>query len=253
MSTQLDSNSWQNRLVSSKGEFPTLKQQKIIEENFQRKDIFEHEYSVDDLFKQFYKVSTEESHKVNPKRQPNAFMILRAVLGLVASDKKIKSKIGDGTEQSRLASFIWGGASENERNKFDEMCSEFKRLHRRLYPNYIYKPNPRNTKVGSVVDIKTAESYQIAAPSTDVSVPMVPVDHSFQTYIPEEMDIKTSDLDQQTFFEGYFPYNLQNAQYNYPSISVNCPDLNDSLASSFSVNADPISYPFGGWGLKNIL
>jgi hypothetical protein len=152
------SNSWQNKLISNRGEFPTLKQQKIIEENFNREDIFSHQYNVNDLFKMFYKVSPENSQNVIPKRQPNPFMILRAVLGLVANDKNIKSKIGDGTEQSKLASYIWGGADENEKAKFEELCSEFKNLHQQLFPNYVYKPTPRNTKVGSVVDIEMATS-----------------------------------------------------------------------------------------------
>lgn len=259
-----DSNNWQNKLISSKGEFPTLKQQKIIEENFQRNDIFNHEYNVNDLYKQFYKVLPEESHKARPKRQPNSFMILRGVLGLVANDKNIKSKIGDGTERSKLASFIWGGANENEKNRFEQLCSEFKKLHQQLYPHYVYKPTPRNTKVGSVVEIKTAEyykslgistnisaveeSYQSLSISTNISAPMVHRENSFQTEINDsyhhqeeiEMEIKTNDLDQHRFFDGYFPY----VPYQpYSSISVNCPDLNDSQ-TSFSANVDPFTSHF---------
>jgi hypothetical protein len=282
MSTPLKSNSWQDRLVSSKGELPTLKQQKLIEENFYREDIFSHKYNVNDLFEQFYKVSPENSQNKKPKRQPNSFMILRAVLGLVARDKCIKSKIGDGTEQSKLASFIWGGANENEKTKFEELCSEFKKLHQQLYPNYVYKPTPRNTKVGSVVDIKTAESFQSLGISTGVSAPMDPVEQqTFQhmetnasthhTYyrslmplmgIEEEIEIVTNELDQNTFFEGYFPYvnNNNNNQQTYSSISVNCPpvDPNDSLKSPFNFVDDPFTphfatnrYAFENYGFSN--
>ncbi|CAB4416466.1 unnamed protein product [Rhizophagus irregularis] len=260
MSSLVNSNSWQNKLKSCKGDYPTLKQQKTIEENFQRDDIFGHKYNVNDLFKQFYKVWPEESQRVKPKRQPNSFMILRAVLGLVANDKNIKSKIGDGTEQSRLASFIWGGASENEKNKFEQLCSEFKTLHRQLYPQYVYKPTPRNTKVGSVVEIKTAESYQSLGISTSISAPMGHIGRSFQTEINDtyqhqeemEMEINTSELDQHTFFDGYFPYVQYNNQH-YSSISVNCPDPNDGQ-TSFSGNVDlltphftTVRHPFGSY------
>ncbi|RGB26118.1 hypothetical protein C1646_747008 [Rhizophagus diaphanus] len=256
MSSLVNSNSWQNKLISCKGDHPTPKQQKIIEENFHRDDIFEHKYNVNDLFRQFYKVNPEESQGVKPKRQPNSFMIFRAVLGLVAKEKNIKSTIGDGTSQSILASYIWGGASENEKNRFDQLCSEFKTLHRQLFPQYVYKPTPRNTKVGSVVEIKTAESYQSLGISTSISAPM---GHIGQTEINEtyqqeeiEMEINTSELDQHTFFDGYFPY----VQYNqhYSSISVNCPDPNDGQTSFSGGNGDlltphftTVRHPFGSY------
>src|SRR3954454_14858363 len=106
---------------------------KIIE-LIQRKDIFEHNYDVNDLFKQFYKVSPEISDKVKAKRPPNSFMIFRAILGLVGNDKSFKFR--DGPEQSQLASFFWKGAKEDEKSKFRELRSEFKKLHQRLFPNF---------------------------------------------------------------------------------------------------------------------
>lgn len=136
--------------------FLIVKQPKIIE-HIQRKDIFEHNYNVNDLFKQFYKDSPAELDKVKPKRPPNSFMIFRAILGLVANYKSIKIK--DGPEQSKLAAFFWKGANENEKSKFRELCSEFKKLHLQLFPNFKIQ-NKRAKRRFLVKSIKTAESYQ---------------------------------------------------------------------------------------------
>src|SRR6266498_4965051 len=111
---------WQGKLVSSKGIYPTEKQRRTIRK-FTRNNIFKNEYNVNQLFEQFYKIPPKDSCKAKPKRQPNPFMILRAVLGLVANDKGIKEEIGDGIEQSKLAGFIWGGASKDDKDKFETL------------------------------------------------------------------------------------------------------------------------------------
>ena len=45
--------------------FIIVKQPNIIK-HIQQKDIFKHNYNVNDLIKQFYKVSPEDLHKVKP-------------------------------------------------------------------------------------------------------------------------------------------------------------------------------------------
>jgi hypothetical protein len=64
-------------------------------------------------------------------------MLLRAVLGLVIKDKR--TKINDGKEQSKLASFYWKGANEHEKDKFRKLCSEFKKLHQQLFPDFKFR------------------------------------------------------------------------------------------------------------------
>jgi hypothetical protein len=144
---------WAGKLISSNNELPDEKQIEIFN-RFKREDIFEHKYNSNDLFKVFY-----SKHK-RPKRQPNAFMIMRAILGLVAEKQKIKGKLGDGKQQSKLAGLIWKGANENEQRKFRILAAQFKELHLEHFPSYSFKPRPRSSEIGAVVDIKTAEYYQ---------------------------------------------------------------------------------------------
>jgi hypothetical protein len=123
----------------------------------QRKDIFEHNYSVNDLFKRFYKVSPEKLDKVKPKRPPNSFMLFRAILGIVSND--IGFKLRDGPELSKFASSFWKDANENEKRKFKELYFEFKKLHQQLFPNYKIR-NKKVKRFFIVKSIKTAESYR---------------------------------------------------------------------------------------------
>ncbi|CAI2161344.1 9054_t:CDS:1 [Funneliformis geosporum] len=138
--TTIANTDWQGKLKSSKGEFPNDVQVKIINK-FKREEIFNHEYTTTDLFRKFYKIS-DTTHLV-PKRQVNSFMILRTVIGLVAAERGIKSALGDGTQQSKIAGFIWGGANPCEKKKFEGLSTQFKHLHKLYFPDYEYKPAPK--------------------------------------------------------------------------------------------------------------
>jgi hypothetical protein len=69
-------------------------------------------------------------------------VIFKAVLGIVAHNKNVK--LGDGKLQSKLAGFIWAGASQEEKKKFIELAAEFKNFHKERFPEYEYKPRPRS-------------------------------------------------------------------------------------------------------------
>src|SRR6266536_64836 len=117
----------------------------------------------------------------------------RVDFGLVVNDK-IKV-IGDGTEQSKFAGLIWGGASQDERNKFKTFCSECKESHKQFYLGYVYRPiprNPRNTKVGAVIDIKPADYYQF------LSIFQLFLCHRSTDIQTEEIDIQTNELDEKS-------------------------------------------------------
>lgn len=87
------------------------------------------------------------SRKVAPghiKRPRNAFILFRshAVLqGLVPKDVE-----KDHGNISRIISHIWKSLSEEERQVWDAEAEKEKAEHRRLYPDYKYKPLPPGKK-----------------------------------------------------------------------------------------------------------
>ncbi|RIA91545.1 hypothetical protein C1645_821958 [Glomus cerebriforme] len=149
-SNQPEENSdWKNKLKSSKGVLPKV-EQIIIINKFNRDEIFNHNYDENKIFEHFYCNGNE----IRAKRQPNPFMVFRMVLGLTATSKKIK--IGDGTLQSKIAGFMWGGATKSEKERFANLALKFKDLHKRKFPDYEYKPKSRT----SAVEAKTIEEFE---------------------------------------------------------------------------------------------
>jgi hypothetical protein len=143
---------WVNKL-GSKDKYPDKEQASTIH-NLRRDDIFYHKYTVENIFYHIYKGPSEKA-----KRQPNPFMIFRAVLGLVAHNKNVK--LGDGTLQSKLAGFIWAGASQQEKKRFENLASEFKTFHKTKFPKYEYKPKARSTAIAFInVNTKTPNDYK---------------------------------------------------------------------------------------------
>ncbi|RIA88819.1 hypothetical protein C1645_806591 [Glomus cerebriforme] len=227
--SSLEASAWQNKLISSSGRFPDEKQKKIIFK-FNREEIFNHEYSEKDLMEQFYNTSIENCHNKKPKRPPNPFMILRSILRKIAKDNNIE--IGDGIEQSKLAGYMWGGISVEEKKKFAELSLRFNELHKQIFPKYEYKPNPRVTKFGAVVDVKTAVDYQHSSPTASI-------------YPPEEMEFENNYSEQ---IYADYPESCPFTTLTYPtqpnkysSIAVNCIplDINDSQPTPKYSNPNP--------------
>jgi hypothetical protein len=129
---------WDNKL-GSKDKYPNSEHIKIINK-LKRDSIFEHEYTAKDLFSHIYKNPTEKA-----KRQLNSFMLFRTVLAKVAAEQKIE--LGGGALLSKLAGFIWAGASLEEKKKFEDLATEFKNFHKTTFPDYEYKPRSRNNHV----------------------------------------------------------------------------------------------------------
>ncbi|RIA88820.1 hypothetical protein C1645_773919 [Glomus cerebriforme] len=146
---------WFNKLKSSKGIIPGPEHIKIIN-NFIREEIFNHSYDESIIFNHLYLNKVNEN-EMKAKRQPNPFMIFRVVLGLIATTNSIK--LGDGTLQSKIAGFMWGGAEKSEKERFENLATKFKLLHKQMFPDYEYKPKQKPQTVGTVFETKTVEDF----------------------------------------------------------------------------------------------
>ncbi|KAF8213693.1 hypothetical protein K438DRAFT_1452177, partial [Mycena galopus ATCC 62051] len=77
-------------------------------------------------------------------RPRNAFMIFRSEL---CSSGKISKKVeGDNRHISITAAAVWKAFLEDEKKPYQVMAELEKLEHRRLYPNYRFKPTVRATK-----------------------------------------------------------------------------------------------------------
>ncbi|RGB26122.1 hypothetical protein C1646_722015 [Rhizophagus diaphanus] len=75
-------------------------------------------------------------------REMNSFIVFRRQLAHVA---KLHKTSDDGRVISTAASFIWNGASKNEKKSYSLIAQELKRRHREKYPNYTYERRKRKT------------------------------------------------------------------------------------------------------------
>ncbi|GES72649.1 kinase-like domain-containing protein [Rhizophagus clarus] len=150
---------WEGRI--GRGSALPNENQIMIISKFERKEIFNHKYDVNDIFNYMYKFS------LKPRRHPNSFLIFRIVFGLVATDKNIK--LGNGAERSTLAGLVWRGANESEKSKFENMSLEFKQLHKKMFPNYEYIP--RRKIVTSFPQTVTSENFYQQISSSSFTAP----------------------------------------------------------------------------------
>jgi hypothetical protein len=70
------------------------------------------------------------------------FRIFRCQLAHVA---KLLKTSDDGRVISTAASFIWNGASKDEKMSYTRVAEELKRRHREKHPNYTYERRKRKT------------------------------------------------------------------------------------------------------------
>lgn len=75
-------------------------------------------------------------------REMNSFIVFRRQLAHVA---KLLKTSDDGRVISTAASFIWNGASKDEKKSYSRIAAELKRRHREKYPNYTYERRKRKT------------------------------------------------------------------------------------------------------------
>ncbi|CAG8485779.1 11204_t:CDS:1 [Diversispora eburnea] len=140
MSSNSNGSKWDNKLKSKDGKLPDPYEENLIKK-FDRDDIFNSLiYTGPFLFK---KLCLKNS-KNKPSRPPNPFLITRAILVMEAV--KNKTSIGDGTMTSILTSYIWGGADKHEKNRMKEISLEIKKIHKKTFPNYKYKPERNGVK-----------------------------------------------------------------------------------------------------------
>ena len=77
----------------------------------------------------------EMPKKHTAPREMNSFIIFRRHLAQVAKDVNSSD---DGKNLSRFASYIWNGASANEKQGYVDIADELKRRHYERYPDYTY-------------------------------------------------------------------------------------------------------------------
>ncbi|CAG8678590.1 1299_t:CDS:1, partial [Scutellospora calospora] len=195
---------WYNKLCSKDKQYPSSEEYQIIIQ-FDRDTLFySSKYDSEFLFRKFY----DDSKKVSkPPRPPNAFFIFRTVLGLVAKDMCIS--VGDGITFSRLAGFMWGGADDDDKNKFHSLSDEIKKLHDDKYPNYKYKPE-RSNSVRYNFSNKTAKDYEVQ-------------EFPYTPWV-------NLNLLQQQFFT-----------FSTPTIAVNCPQ-SEEYDPNMSLSVHPPEY-----------
>jgi len=75
-------------------------------------------------------------------REMNSFIIFRRQLAYVFKQRKLSD---DGKVLSRAASYIWNGASLDERQSYVHIAEELKRRHLARYPDYTYERRKRKT------------------------------------------------------------------------------------------------------------
>jgi hypothetical protein len=75
-------------------------------------------------------------------REMNSFIVFRRQLAHVA---KLLKTSDDGRVISTAASFIWNGASKDEKMSYTRVAEELKRRHREKHPNYTYERRKRKT------------------------------------------------------------------------------------------------------------
>lgn len=193
---------WQGKLKSSKNERPNEEQIKIIN-RFNREEIFNHKYDIQSLFSKFYKLDTTPVEQITAKRQVNSFMILRTVLGLVAAKGGIKRELGDGTQQSKIAGFIWGGADPSEKKRFEELSTQFKEFHKIFFPHYEYKPTPKAQAAGcTFVDPIISSSYSQTIPVVPSSLMSYQDSAMSPTSIAEQYNMINNNEFAATVIEG---------------------------------------------------
>jgi hypothetical protein len=70
--------------------------------------------------------------KKDSAREMNVFMVFRRQLAHVLKEQKLSV---DGKTLNRTASYIWNGASEDEKRSYALIAEELKRRHLERYPN----------------------------------------------------------------------------------------------------------------------
>ncbi|CAG8436309.1 11149_t:CDS:1 [Funneliformis mosseae] len=125
-------------LKDKEGNEPSTVDRNCIEK-LPRKDLFPCSRNINEL---------EMPEKTTAPREMNSFIVFRRQLAYVAKSVNLSD---DGKNLSRFASYIWHGATVDEKKGYAIIAKELKERHKVRYPGYTYERRKRRTSDGDFI------------------------------------------------------------------------------------------------------
>jgi hypothetical protein len=98
-------------------------------------------------------------------REMNSFIVFRRQMAHVA---KLLKTSDDSRVISTAASFIWNGASKDEKMSYTRVAEELKRRYHEKYPNYTYEGRKRKTAEEDFIVVDSSNKKRKSSPESKV-------------------------------------------------------------------------------------